>query len=79
MKLGIAPASEVGVTPRDRGSNTVILQISVPDVCALFEHLRDLGATITQGPSLDKAAGFWFGAFTDPEGNPIWVVDDNCP
>jgi len=51
MTPSIAPASEVGVTPHDRGSNTVILQISVPDV----------------------------GTFTDPEGNLIWVVDDNCP
>lgn len=30
-------------------------------------------------PDFDKGGGFWFGSFSDPEGNPSWVVDKNCP
>jgi len=79
LRPGVAPASEAAVTPHDRHSNTVILQFSAQDVPALFDHLRAAGANIMSGPSSDKAGGFWFGRFSDPEGNPIWVVDENCP
>ena len=48
------------------------------DVTAFFAHLQASGGVVTFGPSFDKA-GFPFGGFTDPEGNPIWVVDKNCP
>jgi len=79
IRIGIAPASEVGVTPSDRVNNTVLLQVEVQDVQALFEHLRRTGGTVTFGPSFDVAGQFWYGGFTDLEGNPIWVVDENCP
>lgn len=79
VRIGIAPAAEMQVEPGDRARNTVILQIEVDDVRALFEQLTSGGGVITSGPSYDKNDGFWFGSFADPEGNPVWVVDKNCP
>jgi len=79
IKIGLAPAAEVNVKPGDRAANTVILQVGVPDVKALFEHLKVSGANVTFGPSFDEKGRFWFGGFEDLEGNPIWVVDENCP
>ena len=37
------------------------------------------GAKALFGPSFDKENNFWFGGFADPEGNPWWVVDKDCP
>lgn len=85
MQVGIADAKEMGVEPNDRSQNTVVLQIEVPDVPALFEHLAkgpstlEKRASVRFGPSFDANGKFWFGAFVDPEGNPWWVVDVNCP
>ena len=76
--IGIGDATEMGVEPVDRSQNTVILQFEVEDVQAFFTHLQKHGVSITMGPSFDKE-GFWYGGFTDPEGNPCWVVDGNCP
>lgn len=79
IRIGVAPASEVGVTPGDRANNTVLLPVGVPDVKGLFEHLREAGGTVTFGPSFDDGGQFWYGGIADLEGNPIWVVDGNCP
>jgi len=79
IRLGIADAKEMGVNPIDRKSNTVILQFQVADVQGFLENVRENGGDITLGPSLDKKEGFWFGGFADLEGNPFWVVDENCP
>lgn len=76
--IGIGDATEMGVEPVDRSQNTVILQFEVEDVQVFFTHLQKHGASITMGPSFDKT-GFWYGGFSDPEGNPCWVVDGNCP
>ena len=57
----------------------VVLQFEVDDIGNFFGLLQEAGATVTKGPSFDKKAGFWFGGFSDPEGNPCWVVDKNCP
>ena len=77
--LGIADAKEMGVTPTNRSSNTVVLQFEVADVKAFFAYLQEKGGSITFGPSFDEKGGFWFGGFHDFEGNPFWVVDENCP
>ena len=74
-----ADAQEMGVVPGDRRNNTVVLQFEVDDVRELFAHLKQTGASITNEPTFNKQDGFWFGAFADPEGNPYWVVDQNCP
>lgn len=79
IKIGIADAQEMGVVPGDRRNNTVVLQFEVDDVRELFAHLKQTGASITNEPTFNKQDGFWFGAFADPEGNPYWVVDKNCP
>lgn len=79
IKLGIAAAEEMGVAPVDRANNSVILQFEVDDLRALFTQLEQSGASITGGPTFSEKDGFWFGSFADPEGNPFWVVDRNCP
>ena len=78
VKIGIADAKEMGVTPGDRRHNTVVLQIDVPNVQAFFDHIAANSGTPTFGPSFDEKGQFWYGGFTDLEGNPIWVVDENC-
>jgi uncharacterized glyoxalase superfamily protein PhnB len=79
VRIGIADAREMGVTPGDRKNSTVLLQLQVSDVKVLFEHLHSCGAATTFGPSHDARDDFWFGGFLDLEGNPIWVVDSSCP
>jgi len=79
IQIGIADAKEMGVVPQDRSQNTVLLQIQVANVQELFTHLQQAGCKTTFGPSFDQQGQFWFGGFSDLEGNPIWVVDENCP
>ena len=79
IRLGIADAKEMGVNPNDRKNNTVVLQFQVADVKGFLEHVGDNGGKITLGPSLDKKDNFWYGGFSDLEGNPFWIVDENCP
>lgn len=79
IRLGIAAAQEMGVSPGDRQKNTVILQFQVPDVRGFLEHVAAKGGAVTFGPSLDKKDDFWYGGFSDLEGNPCWVVDEKCP
>jgi predicted enzyme related to lactoylglutathione lyase len=79
IKIGVGSAEEMGVVPVDRSKNTVILQVEVDDVQRFFAHLEGTGGAATFGPSFEKKGQFWFGGFADPEGNPCWVVDKNCP
>lgn len=79
LEIGIGSAAEMGVEPADRKKNTVILQFEVPDVAEFFSYLKEHGGAVTFGPSFDPNGEFWFGGFEDPEGNPFWVVDQNCP
>ena len=79
IKIGIGSAAEMGVKPTDRSMNTVILQFEVDDLAEFFAQLKAAGGTVTFGPSRDEKDKFWFGGFSDPEGNPCWVIDKNCP
>lgn len=79
IRIGIVPAEEMGVKPGDRRQNTVVLQVEVAGVAKFFTHLKEKGGAVTFGPSFDKDDGFWYGGFQDLEGNPFWVVDENCP
>ncbi|MCA9000386.1 MAG: VOC family protein [Planctomycetes bacterium] len=79
IRIGIASAQEMGVQPVDRSKNTVLLQFEVDDLPAFFEHLTESGAKQTFGPSFDEKGRFWYGGFSDPEGNPWWAVDRDCP
>ena len=79
FQVGIADSKEMGVTPIDRAANSVVLQIEVDDVRAFADHLERHGGSFTIGPSRDRIHGYWFGVFTDLEGNPLWIVDKDCP
>lgn len=79
IRIGIAPAEEMGVTLGARANNPVLLQFGVPDVRLFFEELQRAGGSITFGPSFDESGKFWYGGVSDLEGNPIWVVGENCP
>ena len=79
IQLGIAPVAEVENNPQDRSNNSVVLQFEVADVPAFLEHIKNSGGSVSFGPALDKVNNFWFGGFADIEGNPFWVVDENCP
>ncbi len=79
IKLGIARADEMGVKPVNRNSNTVLLQFEVDDLDVFFDRLVTAGGSVKFGPSFDEKNRFWYGGFADPEGNPCWVVDANCP
>ncbi|MEM7168451.1 MAG: VOC family protein [Planctomycetota bacterium] len=79
IRIGIAAAQEMGVKSVDRANNSVVLQLEVDDLREFFTQVQQRGAAITGGPNFNQADSFWFGAIADPEGNPIWVVDQNCP
>jgi len=79
VRIGIADAKEMGIIPQDRSNNSVVLQFEVSDVKIFFAYLQEKGGSVTFGPSFDEKGGFWFGGFHDLEGNPFWVVDENCP
>ncbi|MFT4648593.1 MAG: putative glyoxalase superfamily protein PhnB [Glaciecola sp.] len=79
IRVGIGSAKEMGLEPKDRSKNTVLLQFEVDDLPGYFKHLVSAGAKALFGPSFDKENNFWFGGFADPEGNPWWVVDKDCP
>jgi predicted enzyme related to lactoylglutathione lyase len=79
VRLGIGSAKEMRMEPADRSRNTVVLQFEVDDLKPFFLHIENQGGKIINGPSFDKNGSFWFGSFADPEGNPFWVVDKNCP
>jgi len=85
IKIGIADMEElIKSTPANkplskRVMNTVILQICTNDLKSLFKKIKNNGGSVLFGPSYDEGDKFWFGSFTDIEGNEIWVVDENCP
>jgi uncharacterized glyoxalase superfamily protein PhnB len=79
IRIGIADSQEMSIQTHDRKNNTVILQVQVSDVKIFLNYLQDREGKITFGPSFDKKGEFWYGGFEDVEGNPWWVVDENCP
>jgi len=79
IKVGIALASEMGVTSTDRGAQRVILQFEVDDVREFFATIEGAGGTIVHPATFNEQDRFWFGAIADPEGNQCWVVDSQCP
>lgn len=74
--VGIAPASEMQHTPTSPRNNSAVLQISTDDIHRLFARVKEFGATALFGPSVDKNEGFTYGAFADPEGNHVWVMEN---
>jgi len=79
IKIGFADMKEMGVKNPNRRNNTIILQIEVNDVNSLFNYLKEQNGSILFGPSFNEKENFWYGSFTDLEGNEIGVVDKNFP
>ncbi len=79
IRIGIGSATEMGVEPGNRANATVLLQIEAEDVRTFLEHVAGSGGVANMPASYNKRDDFWFGGFADPEGNPWWVVDKNCP
>ena len=79
IKIGIGSAEQMGIEPGNRANNTVVLQFEVDNVTPFLEHVGENQGVVTFGPSFNEKDNFWYGGFTDPEGNPIWVVDKDCP
>lgn len=79
IRIGIGSAAQMGIEPTDRSQNTVVLQFEVDNVTEFLNRVGESGGAVTLGPSFDENDNFWYGGFTDPEGNPIWVVDKECP
>ena len=74
LVIGIADAKEMKVEPGDRKRQAVVAQFNVEDVKAFLGQIRDAGGEVPFGPSYDETGDFWFGGFSDLEGNPCWVV-----
>ena len=71
--VGIADATEMGAEPRAPRQNTAIPQLRCDDVEGLLARVKTHGGTVLFGPTLQEQEGFWYGAFSDPEGNQVWV------
>jgi len=76
LTIGVCPASEMDHVPSHPRNNSTIIQISVSDIRELFGRVKEAGGTILFGPSVDKNEGFSYGAFLDPEGNQVWVMEN---
>ena len=72
--VGIADAKEMETVLPTPRANAAIAQLRVPDVQAFFADLKEKGADIQFGPSFEEGEGFWYGGFSDGEGNAVWVV-----
>ena len=73
--VGIASAKEMGAEPMTPRQNGVVPQLQVEDCRAFLEQVKARGGDVPFGPSFDKVEKFWFGGFSDAEGNPVWVVE----
>jgi predicted enzyme related to lactoylglutathione lyase len=76
LVVGICPASEMNITLPKPRANSMVLHVSVDDIEGLFKRVVEMGGKVTQGPSVDRNEGFKFGGFEDPEGNPVWVIEN---
>ena len=79
IKIGIGSVKEMNIEPQDRARATVLLQLETDDVRAFLKHVEESGGKANMAATHNPKDDFWFGGFTDPEGNPWWVVDKNCP
>jgi predicted enzyme related to lactoylglutathione lyase len=72
--IAFAEANEMGVKPAIPRNNTVVVQFVVSDVAECLEGVKNGGGKVLFGPSFDKTGGFYYGGFSDIEGNQIWIV-----
>ena len=76
--VGIADAGEMKVTPVPKDARkhaAVVPQLNVSDVRGFLARIEEKGGEVPFGPSFEEDEGFWYGGFSDPEGNPFWVVE----
>ena len=75
LRIGIAPAQQMGVRLPKPRRNAVVLHLVTKDVKGLLRRAKRQGGTVAFGPSRDAKETFTYGAFLDPEGNQVWVID----
>lgn len=75
LRIGLAPAKQMGVTLPRKRANAVILHLVTRNVKRLLASVKKRGGRIAFGPSYNEAGRFWYGAFRDPEGNDVWLID----
>lgn len=73
---GLAEARQMGTEPDNPRNNTALPQLCVDNIYGLFETVGANGGTVLYGPKPDPG-GYIYGAFADPEGNQIRVIDRN--
>lgn len=77
LRIGIGRIAS-GSAEAFEGDARVIPQLETDDVKSFLDRIRDAGGS-AEGPQRDRARGFEFGSFRDPDGNAWWVVDSECP
>ncbi len=75
LRIGIAPAKQMGVRLPKQRRNAVVLHLVSKDVKGLLKRAKQQGGAVAFGPSRDAKGTFTYGAFLDPEGNQVWVID----
>ncbi len=74
--IAFADSKEMGITPYYDRQNTVIAQLAVSNVKECLERVSQCGGKALFGPSFDETGKFYYGGFSDIEGNQIWVVQE---
>lgn len=74
IMLGIGTLATADVDPPSPRRNSVLPQFVSDDVERLLARVVEHGGTIVFGPNFAEDGGYWYGSFTDIEGNPAWVV-----
>ena len=72
--LGISPAGSMEFDPPTPRTNTTFPQFVTDDVEGFLATVAEHGGTVVFGPSYAEDGGYWYGAFTDIEGNSGWIV-----
>lgn len=75
LRIGLAPAAQMGAKLPRKRANAVILHLVSKDVRGLMRKVKACGARIRFGPNYNEEEKYWYGAFDDIEGNQIWVLD----
>ena len=75
LRIGIAPAKQMGVTLPKKRTNAVVLHLVTKDVKGLLKRAKQHGGTVAFGPSRDAEKKYTYGAFRDIEGNDVWLID----
>lgn len=75
LRIGITPARQMKAKLATPRRNAVILHLVSKDVRGLLRRIKRHGGRVLFGPSRNTDPEYWYGAFADIEGNPVWVID----